>query len=244
MTQRGTRFASETDLSLSAIDGSVAKLPVVAPSSASARPAIVVVGFCVSESRNQAEPPRRAQVTSKLLVLDLDETLIYGTQQELTVAPNFVVGDYFIYERPYLREFLDYCLAEFRVAVWTSASDDYAVQVVSQLLGSVDKLVFLWARDRCTLQFDHREYVHLYTKNLKKAKRLGYALEQIVVVDNTAEKWSRQYGNLVQVADFEGDQSDNELVDLRAYLTYLNGVEDVRSIEKRGWRLKMEWRRV
>ncbi len=183
-------------------------------------------------------------MTSKLLVLDLDETLVYGTQQELTVASSFAVGEYYIYERPYVREFLDFCLAEFQVAVWTSASEEYAAQVVTQLFGRVDKLVFLWARDRCTLQFDHREWVYLYTKNLKKAKRFGHALERIVVVDNTAAKWKRQYGNLVQVADFEGDQSDNELVDLQAYLAYLNGVENVRAIEKRGWRLRSEWRRV
>jgi TFIIF-interacting CTD phosphatase-like protein len=183
-------------------------------------------------------------VTSKLLVLDLDETLIYGSQRALTVAPSFVVGEYFIYERPNVREFLAFCLAEFQIAVWTSASEDYAAAVVSQLFGGTDNLAFLWARTRCTLQFDDRDWVYLYTKNLKKVKRLGYALEQVIVVDNTAEKWKRQYGNLVQVSDFDGDLADNELADLRAYLMYLNGVANIRAVEKRGWRSNSEWRRV
>jgi len=56
------------------------------------------------------------------------------------------------------------------------------------------------------------------------------------VVDDTARKHERNYGNLVTVRPFEGDPSDDELVHLGRYLETLAGVDNVRAIEKRGWR--------
>lgn len=141
-----------------------------------------------------------------------------------------------------MREFIESCFSEFRVAVWTSASEDYAAEVVAQLFGGAHRLAFLWTRSRCTLQFDHLGWVYPYAKNLKKVKRLGHALEQVIAVDSTAEKWKRQHVDLVQVSDFEGDGSDRELIDLQTYLTYLEGVDDVRAVEKCGWRANGAWR--
>ena len=47
---------------------------------------------------------------------------------------------------------------------------------------------------------------------------------------------AKNYGNLVKIEDFVGDQSDRELLYLIEYLKELNGVDNIRSIEKRGWR--------
>ena len=173
---------------------------------------------------------------TKLLVLDLDETLIFGTKEPLDRPADLVVGEYSIYDRPFVRDFLSACGQLFKLAVWTSSTEDYASGVVDHLFGSTDCLEFVWARERCTLRFDQSDWVYRYTKNLKKVNKLGFALDEVIVVDNTREKWTRSFGNLILVSDFEGDLEDAELLDLERYLDFLNRFENIRTIEKRGWR--------
>lgn len=69
-----------------------------------------------------------------LLILDLDETLIFANEEPLGRSHDFVVGPYSVYRRPYLAQFLDSCSACFRLAVWSSASDDYVRAVVGRIL--------------------------------------------------------------------------------------------------------------
>ena len=172
----------------------------------------------------------------KLLVLDLDETLLYATNQRLSTPEAFKVGPHYAYLRPHLRPFLEFCAARFDVAVWTASSADYANAVATQLFGSLDHLKFLWSRTRCTIRHDRDTHEQYWVKDLKKIRRIGYALEQVIVVDDTAKKHERNYGNLVRVRPFEGQPHDDELLHLARYLETLIDVDDVRVVEKRGWR--------
>jgi RNA polymerase II subunit A small phosphatase-like protein len=52
-----------------------------------------------------------------LLILDLDETLIYATEVPLDRPADFVVYDYHVYCRPGLAEFLQACARHFELAV-------------------------------------------------------------------------------------------------------------------------------
>ena len=70
-----------------------------------------------------------------LLILDLDETLIYATEEPLQRDSDFLIGPYAVYQRPYLSEFLTSCSACFRLAVWSTATDDYVRPVVEQIYG-------------------------------------------------------------------------------------------------------------
>lgn len=60
-----------------------------------------------------------------LLILDLDETLIYGVEEQLGRPADFMAGPFHIYRRPHLSNFLAGCLALFETALWTSASPVY-----------------------------------------------------------------------------------------------------------------------
>jgi RNA polymerase II subunit A small phosphatase-like protein len=75
-------------------------------------------------------------------------------------------------------------------------------------------------------------------KDLKKLRKRGYDLNQIIVVDNTPQKLNRNYGNLVRIDDFEGDLSDRELKRLMRYLEDLVKADNIRTVEKRGWKLR------
>lgn len=55
------------------------------------------------------------------------------------------------------------------------------------------------------------------------------------MVDDTPEKLSKHYGNLVRVKEFNGQEDDSELMILMQFLSYLKSVDNVRKIEKRGW---------
>lgn len=178
----------------------------------------------------------------KLLVLDLDETLLYATDNRLAMPEAFRIGRYYAYLRPHLPPFLEFCAARFDVAVWTASSADYAKSVATQLFGSLDRLAFLWSRERCTMRYDRDTAEYYWVKDLKKIRRNGYALEQVIVVDDTAKKHERNYGNLVRVEPFEGQLDDDELVYLTSFLETLVGVDDVRVVDKRGWRHKLRRR--
>ena len=172
----------------------------------------------------------------KLLVLDLDETLLFAAERPLERVADFRVGPYHIYRRPGLAAFLDQCFQWFEVAVWTSSSPLYAEEVVRAVFPDPSRLSFVWASDRCTPAYDPETGEHCARKNLKKIKGRGYPLESVVVVDDSPEKWRQSYGSLVQVTPYLGAEEDTELALLASYLHVLKDQPNIRAVEKRQWR--------
>lgn len=175
----------------------------------------------------------------KLLVLDLDETLIYASDIRLAHEECFQFLNLFVYKRPHVDWFINEMLKTFRVGVWTASGAVYAEAVINQIFER-DSLEFFWTNQHCTMSrnIDTGEYDII--KNLRKLRNRGYPLESIIMVDDTATKLRRNYGNLVLVKEFLGDQNDNELLLLAVYLKQLSNVPNVRSVEKRGWRTQVE----
>jgi RNA polymerase II subunit A small phosphatase-like protein len=171
-----------------------------------------------------------------LLILDLDETLVHATDVPLDRAHDFEVGPYVVYRRPGVDVFIRAMSMHFELAVWTSSTRLYAEPVVAELFPVGIKPSFVWSRERCTRRFDPDTHDFEWAKNLDKVKRRGYALERVLIVDDTPKKLERHYGNLVRVKPFEGDPSDTELHGLTEYLPTLADAANVRRIEKRYWR--------
>lgn len=171
----------------------------------------------------------------KLLVLDLDETLIHACETQLAHPEDFRVGPYFVYRRPHLTEFIASVSESFDLGVWTASGEVYAAQVIEQVFAR-GLLKFVWSSRRCTTARDWTTGQYTTIKNLSKLKRRGYQLESIVAVDDTPSKYARSYGNLVTVGEFTGDAGDDELRLLAAYLQTLVPVDNVRTVEKRRWR--------
>ena len=172
----------------------------------------------------------------KLLILDLDETLIFATENKSEREADFTVGQYFVYQRPFLNEFIEFCFEHFEVAIWTTATRSYANDILQTILKTDQKLQFLWTRERCTLSFDEEEREHYFVKRMSKIRRCRYKLESVIVVDDSPNVWKCSYGNLVRVNRFEGDQTDVELKILPNYLEKLEKAINIRVIEKRNWR--------
>ncbi len=175
--------------------------------------------------------PQRA-----LLILDLDESLIYGSETVLHRKADFRVGPYHVYRRPGLAEFMAGVAGTFDLAIWSSATSDYVGEIAAEILPDGFKWKFVWARDRCTPRMNAETMEMVYIKDLRKVKRLGYSLERILFVDDTPAKVARNYGNAIYVQPFEGQEVDEELSRLLKYLQSISKESDFRKLEKRGWR--------
>jgi RNA polymerase II subunit A small phosphatase-like protein len=122
----------------------------------------------------------------KLLILDIDETLIFSTEKPLERKEDFRAGQYYVYKRPHLEEFLSQCLEWFEVSVWTSSSPAYAKEILENIFPEVGVLSFVWASDRCTWSYEELQEYY-WRKILKKVRRKGYDLNHVITIDDTEE---------------------------------------------------------
>lgn len=171
----------------------------------------------------------------KLLVLDLDETLIHANENELNIGADFYCNGYFVHKRPFLHEFMAEVSAHFEVAIWSSADDKYVEDIVQQLGVSCNFNV-VWGNSRCTPKRDHTDDSIVYEKKLEKLKRKNFSIHQMIIVDDSPEKCRHNFGNAIYIKPFTDDQNDKELLYLKDYLLSIKEVENIRSLEKRGWR--------
>lgn len=171
-----------------------------------------------------------------LLILDLDETLIHASYSELATVADYCFDEFWVYRRPYLNEFLLESARHYELAVWSSASDAYAEELVDVFVRPVVPLAFCWGRRRGTYRrgFDTDEY--FVAKDLYKVKRKGFDLAQVLIVDDDPRKVAKNYGNAIYVDEFEGDLADTTLAELAQYLKHLAGESEFRCVEKRRWR--------
>ena len=189
-------------------------------------------------SPSSVEATKMTPRFDKLLVLDLDETLVYATEEPLDRDADFRAGRYYVYRRPGLESFLARCLQWFKVGVWTSSSSSYADAVVAALFPGPASLAFAWSRSRCVRRFDPEQQNYYWIKDLAKLRK-RHPLEKILMVDDTPRKLVRNYGNHVAVKEWTGDSADRELSALLSYLEELGDVDNVRVVEKRGWRTRI-----
>lgn len=169
------------------------------------------------------------------MILDLDETLIFAEEMPLEREADFLTGQFFVYKRPYLQDFIEFCLANFDVAVWTSSTRNYAIKIVAEIFPKPNELVFFWSCERCTIRYDEELQETYFEKMMSKVRKRGFDLKKVIVVDDSPEKWRNSYGNLIRIKPFFGETADNELKRLIIYLERLKSVENVRKTEKRNW---------
>lgn len=179
-----------------------------------------------------------AEPWPKLLVLDLDETLIHARGPREAGLPwphHRQWGPYRLWLRPGLEDFLAFAWSHFAaVGIWTASTADYAHPVLATFLDPA-RLAFIYCRERCTYRRDIDRDERYWVKDLRKVARFGFDRRAILAVDDTPRKFERSYGNLVAIRSFEGDPSDRELSRLTTYLRTLGPLDDVRPVEKRGW---------
>jgi len=140
-----------------------------------------------------------------------------------------------VYERPFLRQFLNDIARHFVIGIWSSAGDEYVNEIVKNIMPVTVEPVIIWGRSKCSLKRDPTYDTYFYEKRLSKLKNKGFKLEQILIIDDSPEKARTNYGNAIYIREFSGDRDDCELQFLYHYLLTFKMVDNVRTIEKRRW---------
>ncbi|KAH6655062.1 HAD-like domain-containing protein [Truncatella angustata] len=209
------------------------KRPYIVPSKASGG----VPNPSKNYIRQSALAPSRLDVPRNILVIiDLNGTLLH--------RPNHKKTKTFV-ERPFARNFLDYCLRTFTVGVWSSAKPDNVRGMMPQLLSPQEqaKLVTIWGRDTLGLSpADYNQRVQVYKRlesvwnDPKVAASHPEACDgkrwdqtNTVLIDDSKEKARSQPFNIILLPEFEGDVTEPGYV-LPQVHDYLNECAHQRDI--------------
>ena len=86
----------------------------------------------------------------KLLVLDLDETLIHTAYSPI-LGGQFIAnsGLFYLYERPHLKSFLDSILSEYDLAIWSASKAEYVKWVIKSTVLCRYEYLFVNTRRNC-----------------------------------------------------------------------------------------------
>ena len=124
-----------------------------------------------------------------LLILDLDETIVWATEEEPYDGFDFRTTRYFVKKRPHLEEFLRTVRQWYDLAVWSSSGDGYASQVVHNVFGDGNTLRFAWGRSRCTEGYDEetRELGELAAKGELEFVAKEPTLEDTFTIDTALD---------------------------------------------------------
>jgi len=175
----------------------------------------------------------------KLLILDLDETLIHATRTPLDCAADYISDDgMFYYKRPYSDMFIDFVRKYFDVAIWSSSEPRHIQQCLSLLFAKDASFAFVWSYKDCErVCLDAKANSYCWRKDLNKLSAYGYDLARVIVVDDSVEKLDQHLNNLIRIKAFFGGQGDIELLRVMKFLHDFRRVKDVTVVEKSNWEL-------
>jgi len=171
---------------------------------------------------------RRRRKEKKVLVLDLDETLIHSTSRGsrnhdymIEVLLDKHICLYYVYKRPYVDSFLKKVSEWYKVVVFTASLKEYADPVIDYL--DPEKKIFSKRYFRESCQFRNG----IYMKDLQIIEK---DLSKICLVDNSSFSYEINKENGIPIETWINDPKDRELLNLLPFLDALRFVEDVRSI--------------
>lgn len=168
--------------------------------------------------------PCRPAHPRKLLILDIDETLVHAHSPGEGPMPSrphdfTIFHDTKVFKRPYVDTFLLECTKLFHVGLWTASGDEYASAIADHLFPHVDegKPLFVLSSSDCTrIQVGERQVV---LKEVSKIHSMfGFHKDEIIIVDDTPSTSSRNLSNGLCVPPYWGTLGDDCLYHLLEFL--------------------------
>jgi len=193
--------------------------------------------YILQASRN---PTRVSSPQSLLLVLDLNGTLVYRKTPSINFTP-----------RPFLSNFLDYCMTNHSVFIWSSARPENVNRICGTIFTASQRphVVSEWGRD--TLELSKREYyedVQVYkrldriwnnetiqVKHPQYAQGGRWSQSNTVLIDDSMYKAAKQPYSHLEIPEYlgpakskqTGQDKDDVLGQVVAFLEEARRSDDV-----------------
>lgn len=191
------------------------------------------------EPKDQLQKLSLSKKRKKILVLDMDETLIhckspdeyFGTSSrsyDRTITIKLNGGGKakgYIYFRPHVFKFLRTMSLHYEIVIWTASNQNYALPVIALLDPERKYIKAKYFRENC-LSSDFKYYI----KDLRMLEERD--LSEIVIVDNTASCFYNNLDNAIPIIPFIDNVDDSELLDLQNFLVWLSDKSDVRTEQR------------
>jgi TFIIF-interacting CTD phosphatase-like protein len=148
----------------------------------------------------------------QLLILDLDETLIHSAYVDLKINQDPIKYKYFyIYERPYLKEFLNAVSDHFDLAIWSASKSEYVKTIIRKTVLKNYNFQFVFTRSKC-------QSIYSKVGTIRYLKKIELIIDfdvynKIIVLDDYPEM-ILPIENCLKVKEFRGSESDDELMKL------------------------------
>ena len=188
---------------------------------------------------NKNEISRNIISQKKLVLLDLDETLIHADFQDeflndenhpydkiikFTSSDNNEEVSVGIFIRNGIKNFLEEISKVFDIAIFTASTKDYADAVINYLDPNNEYIKFRLYRNSC---------IKVNNINIKDLRILGIDLKNVVLIDNNMYSFTNQLSNGILINSFYYDKNDSDLYSVMGYLlTYIAPADDVRKINE------------
>lgn len=173
---------------------------------------------------------------TKMLLLDLDETLVHCVKRpnplrpptvklDITTPSGAVVKDVGFNIRPKCNELLVSANRHYEVCVFTASTPQYADSIIDYLDPTGTLIQHRFYRTHC-IKTQGGEYI----KDLRVFKNID--LKNILLIDNAFYSFGAQLQNGIPIASFKEDPEDLEFEYLIPYLEECASYDDVRDCNR------------
>eukprot|EP00117_Sycon_ciliatum_P030564 scpid80759/ scgid24059/ CTD small phosphatase-like protein 2 len=163
-------------------------------------------------------PPRTARAPQYTLVLDIDGTMTYTSRcgqdrDDVGRLKDRAGKCLYVYDRPFLKEFLKRVARKYELIVYTAAAQSYAEGILTHLNLQQDEPVFnlksILHRDHCLLKGGYK---------IKCLAKVGRDMSKTIFLEDNQRNAAYNWPNVIYVNEWSGAPDDNTLEPLLPFL--------------------------